>query len=119
MLEATTQLLPEELLGNYSHHLLPHPVWFMVEGGSPSECFCANPDPTVCPAPPLGWTTTSQVTALFSALGLTLSLLILSMALAKRGCSNSSSQLLSQLQNQANLMGNTESLLEPYVSLSP
>ena len=55
MLGATTQPLPEELQGNCSHHHLLHPVWFMVEGGSPSECFCANPDPTVCPAPPLGY----------------------------------------------------------------
>uniref|UniRef100_A0A8C6G8Q6 Oncostatin M n=1 Tax=Mus spicilegus TaxID=10103 RepID=A0A8C6G8Q6_MUSSI len=58
-----------------------------------------------------------QTQLLRTLLSLTLSLLILSMALANRGCSNSSSQLLSQLQNQANLTGNTESLLEPYIRL--
>ncbi|XP_021066970.1 oncostatin-M [Mus pahari] len=50
-------------------------------------------------------------------LSLTLSLLFLSMALAKRGCSTSSPQLFSQLQNQANFTRNTDSLLEPYIRL--
>lgn len=49
---------------------------------------------------------------------MTLSLLFLNMARATRGCSSSSAQLLSQLLNQANITGNTESLMEPYVSLS-
>ncbi|XP_036056385.1 oncostatin-M [Onychomys torridus] len=50
-------------------------------------------------------------------LSLVLSLLFLSMAQATRGCSSSSPQLLSQLQNQANITGNTGSLLEPYILL--
>ncbi|XP_021034094.1 oncostatin-M [Mus caroli] len=58
-----------------------------------------------------------QTQLLRTQLSLALSLLTLSMALAQRGCSNSSTQLLSQLRNQANLMGNTESLLEPYIRL--
>lgn len=63
--------------------------------------------------------TTSQVTKPFSALGLALSLLFLNMATAKRGCPSSSSQLLSQLQSQTNITGDTGLLWEPYVSLSP
>ncbi|CAO2640417.1 Osm [Lemmus lemmus] len=39
------------------------------------------------------------------------------MARAMRGCSSSSTQLLSQLQNQANVTGNPESLMEPYLLL--
>ncbi|XP_052591829.1 oncostatin-M [Peromyscus californicus insignis] len=39
------------------------------------------------------------------------------MAQAIRGCSSSSPQLLSQLQNQANITGNTGSLMEPYILL--
>ncbi|XP_049996728.1 oncostatin-M [Alexandromys fortis] len=50
-------------------------------------------------------------------LSMTLSLLFLNMARATRGCSSSSAQLLSQLLNQANITGNTESLMEPYLLL--
>ncbi|XP_051020826.1 oncostatin-M [Acomys russatus] len=50
-------------------------------------------------------------------LSLALSLLFLSMAQARGRCSSSSPQLLRQLQSQANMTGNTESLLEPYVHL--
>ncbi|XP_076401940.1 oncostatin-M isoform X2 [Peromyscus maniculatus bairdii] len=50
-------------------------------------------------------------------LSLALRLLFLSMAQATRGCSSSSPQLLSQLQNQANITGNTGSLMEPYILL--
>ncbi|XP_031195713.1 oncostatin-M isoform X1 [Mastomys coucha] len=46
-----------------------------------------------------------------------ISLLFLSMAPAKRGCSCSAPQLLSQLQSQANITGDMESLLEPYIRL--
>lgn len=113
------QLLPEELQGDCSYHPLPHPVWFVMESGGPSECSFANGVPTACPAPPLNCTTTSLVIDPFSALGFALSLLFLSMAPAKRGCSCSAPQLLSQLQSQANITGDTGSLLEPYVSLSP
>nr|XP_048305895.1 oncostatin-M [Myodes glareolus] len=48
-------------------------------------------------------------------LSLVLRLLFLSMARATRGCSSSSAQLLSQLLNQANITGNTESLMKPYL----
>lgn len=44
-----------------------------------------------------------------------LALLFLSMSWAKRGCSSSSPKLLSQLKSQANITGNTASLLEPYI----
>lgn len=54
MLWSKPQLLPKELLGSCSHHHLPHSVWFVVEGGGPSECPCVNPAPTARPAPPLG-----------------------------------------------------------------
>ncbi|XP_028613951.1 oncostatin-M isoform X2 [Grammomys surdaster] len=50
-------------------------------------------------------------------LSLVLSLLFLNMAPAKRGCSSSSPQLLSQLQSQTNITGNTGSLWEPYIRL--
>ncbi|XP_027243123.1 oncostatin-M isoform X1 [Cricetulus griseus] len=50
-------------------------------------------------------------------LSLALSLLFLSMARATRGCSSSSPQLLSQLQSQANITGDTRLLLEPYILL--
>ncbi|XP_076794330.1 oncostatin-M isoform X2 [Arvicanthis niloticus] len=39
------------------------------------------------------------------------------MATAKRGCPSSSSQLLSQLQSQTNITGNTGLLWEPYMHL--
>ncbi|CAH6990284.1 oncostatin-M [Phodopus roborovskii] len=52
-----------------------------------------------------------------AVLSLALSLLFLSMARAARGCSSSSPQLLSQLQSQANITGDTGSLLEPYIHL--
>ncbi|NP_001006962.1 oncostatin-M precursor [Rattus norvegicus] len=48
-------------------------------------------------------------------LSLALALLFLSMSWAKRGCSSSSPKLLSQLKSQANITGNTASLLEPYI----
>ncbi|XP_021508210.1 oncostatin-M isoform X2 [Meriones unguiculatus] len=50
-------------------------------------------------------------------LSFALSVLFLSMARATRSCSNSSQQLLSQLQSQANITGDTKSLLEPYIRL--
>lgn len=50
-------------------------------------------------------------------LSLALSLLLLSAAWARRRCPSSSPQLLSQLQSQANITGNTASLLEPYIHL--
>ncbi|GAB1295750.1 Oncostatin-M [Apodemus speciosus] len=50
-------------------------------------------------------------------MGVALSLLFLSVAWARRRCSSSSPQLLRQLQSQANITGNTGSLLEPYIRL--
>lgn len=60
----------------------------------------------------------------FSAPGLVLGLLLLSLAVeaavAMRRCSGSSyMQLLGQLQSLAHLMKDTSCLLQPYVSISP
>ncbi|XP_021082172.1 oncostatin-M [Mesocricetus auratus] len=50
-------------------------------------------------------------------LSLALSLLFLSVARTTRRCPSSFPQLLSQLQSQANITGDTGSLLEPYIRL--